>query len=91
MEILTVEEVAEFLKTKPATVRKWLRDGELPGRKIGGEWRVIRDELEAFLRALPPGGGDAVRHLCPAQDKPAARRTPVFLSASRTACRKMGD
>lgn len=57
VEVLTPEEVAEILKVTPATVRKLLRDGELPGRKIGKSWRVTRQALEAYLME-PSGDGE---------------------------------
>ena len=51
MEMLTVEEVAKVLKLSPYTVRELLKEGKLPGRKIGGgrQWRVSRDDLEVYL------------------------------------------
>ena len=47
---LTVEDTAEELQLNVQTVRKWLRQGRLPGRKIGREWRISRQELEDYLR-----------------------------------------
>lgn len=48
---LTVPEVAEILgMTKPG-VYKWLKDGVIPGYKVGGTWFVLRDELKATLAA----------------------------------------
>jgi len=38
------------------TVRQHLRTGELPGRKIGKTWRVLRSELDAWLRQPEPVG-----------------------------------
>lgn len=38
-EIVTVEEVAKYLKLKPQTVYKWAQDGRIPGTKLGKEWR----------------------------------------------------
>lgn len=48
---LTVPEVAEILSvTKPA-VYKWLRNGTIPGYKLGSTWFVLRDELKQTLAA----------------------------------------
>ncbi len=59
MELLTIEEVAAILKVKPKTVGNWLRDGKLPGIKLGGgraaEWRVEREDLEKHLQSLKTG------------------------------------
>lgn len=48
-EFLTVFEVAELCRVHPATVRNWLRAGSLPGRHIGQQWRVRREDLDRFL------------------------------------------
>ena len=53
-EVLTTEEVAQYLKMKEQTVRDLLRLRKLPGRKIGKSWRVLRSELEAWLRQPEP-------------------------------------
>lgn len=50
-EMLTVPEVAQLLgMTKPG-VYKWLREGVLPGYKVGPSWFIVRDELKETLRA----------------------------------------
>ena len=53
-ELLTVEEAAARLKMHPVTVRRMLRDGQIPGRKVGARnWRVSTAALKAFME----GGG----------------------------------
>lgn len=51
MELLTVEEAAAILKLSAYTVRRFLKEGQLRGHKIGGgkEWRIKKDDLEAYL------------------------------------------
>ncbi len=51
MELYTVDEAASILKLSAYTVRRLLREGELPGIKIGAGqlWRIRKDELEAYL------------------------------------------
>jgi len=46
---LTVEQVAEYLQLSPYTVREWIRQGKLPGRKIGRVYRVVDTELREFI------------------------------------------
>ncbi|MBU4194814.1 MAG: helix-turn-helix domain-containing protein [Actinobacteria bacterium] len=48
-EILSVEDAAEFLGISPYTVRKHARQGLIPGRKVGREWRFSRDSLLEWL------------------------------------------
>ena len=59
-DLMTAEEVAEYLRIDLTTTREMLREGKLPGRKVGRAWRVLRDELEAWLRQPEPvGDGEA--------------------------------
>ncbi len=44
-EIMTLEEVAAFLKVGEQTVYDLARRGEIPGRKVGREWRFFRHAL----------------------------------------------
>ena len=48
---LTVAEIVEQLQVHEQTVRRWLREGRLPGRNFGGRtgYRVRQRDLEAFL------------------------------------------
>ena len=48
-EVLSTAQVGEFLGIHEVTATKLLAAGKLPGRKIGGQWRVLRKNLEAFL------------------------------------------
>lgn len=49
-ETLSVEEVAQLLNISPQNTYSWLRNGVIPGYKIGNTWRVIRDELKETMR-----------------------------------------
>lgn len=55
MELLTVEEVAATLKLSPYTIRRLLKEGKLPGVKVGGgqQWRVRKSDLDAYLGNTP--------------------------------------
>ena len=55
-EVMKVEQVAAFLQMHPNAIRAMLRARKLPGRKVGVEWRVLRSELEAWLRQPEPVG-----------------------------------
>ena len=48
--ILTIEETAYILAVTPKTVRKWLRQGLIPGKKLGGRWRIHEAELVSSFR-----------------------------------------
>lgn len=47
----TVQEVAERLEVSEATVRQWIKAGELRAIDIGKGWRVSNTDLAMFLTA----------------------------------------
>lgn len=50
-EILTLEEVAAYLRVSERTVYDWANKGEIPCGKIGTTWRFKRSELEKWVDA----------------------------------------
>lgn len=48
-EILTVMEVARFLRVPKSTVYKLARVGELPASKIGKHWRFVRRDIHEWM------------------------------------------
>ena len=48
-DVLTVDELAGWLQTDVETIDKLADDGELPGRKLGDEWRFARDAVLDWL------------------------------------------
>ena len=48
-EVFTVAEVAAMLKATPAALRQRLRDGTLGGFRIGTDWRIPKEDLDAFI------------------------------------------
>jgi excisionase family DNA binding protein len=51
-EIMTVEELATYLKLDPQTIYRKFRRGELPGVKIGRAIRFKRDVIDGWLRVM---------------------------------------
>ena len=59
-ELLTVDEVADFLRVKPSTVYEWAKQGKIPASKVGRLWRFSRKDVEAWVRnggVQPHDGG----------------------------------
>ena len=48
-EILTVMEVARFLRVPKSTVYKLARLGQLPASKIGKHWRFLRRDIHDWM------------------------------------------
>ena len=48
-EILTIQEIAEYLKLNEKTAYRLASEGKLPGFKVGGSWRFKRVDLEKWI------------------------------------------
>lgn len=48
-EILTVDEVATYLKAGKRTVYRLASSGKIPAFKLGGTWRFRRAELDQWI------------------------------------------
>lgn len=48
-EILTIDEVAAYLKTGKRTVYRLAASGKFPAFKLGGTWRFRRGELDQWI------------------------------------------
>lgn len=49
--MMTIEEVANFLKVSVHSVENWANNGELGGAKLDGAWRFRRSDVDKFFRA----------------------------------------
>jgi len=65
-EILDVEGAAEALGVSRRLVLRLLREGKLPGKKVGREWRILRSAIVQWLKtpegdsSSPPWLRDAI-------------------------------
>lgn len=48
-DILTLKEVALYLKLTEKTAYRLAAEGKLPGFKVGGGWRFKREDIEAWI------------------------------------------
>ena len=48
-EILTLKEVAEYLKLADKTAYRLAAEGKLPGFKVGGSWRFKREDVLLWI------------------------------------------
>lgn len=48
-EILTLDEVAAYLKAGKRTVYRLAQQGDIPAFKLGGTWRFRRTELDRWI------------------------------------------
>ena len=48
--LFTVEELAERLDVQERTIREYLREGRLHGRKLAGRWYVTDEAIADYFR-----------------------------------------
>lgn len=48
-EIMTLKEVAEYLKLAEKTAYRLAADGTIPGFKVGGSWRFRKAVIEDWI------------------------------------------
>jgi excisionase family DNA binding protein len=51
-EVMTVKELADYLRVNRTTVYKLLRTGQLPGYRVGWEWRFNRVAIEKWQKEV---------------------------------------
>jgi excisionase family DNA binding protein len=49
-EILTIAELSEHLRVHPTTIYRLLREGRIPGFRVGSAWRFSRAAIEKWER-----------------------------------------
>ncbi len=45
-EVFTIKELSEHLRVHPTTIYRLLRQGRLPGFRVGSNWRFNRTAIE---------------------------------------------
>ena len=71
-DLMTVEQVADYLQLNKLTVYKYIRDGRLPAARLGKAYRIRLSDVDAFLeQRMTPA---RVRQAANAPAGAAARR-----------------
>jgi excisionase family DNA binding protein len=47
--LLTIPEVAGICQVCTKTVRRWIEDKRLPAARLGNQWRIRQNDLNAFI------------------------------------------
>lgn len=69
-QIFTIRELSDHLRVHPTTIYRLLRQGRLPGFRVGSNWRFSREAIEHWEREQAGGGAAAT----PPQRRRARRR-----------------
>lgn len=48
-DIMTIKEVATYLKLTEKTAYRLAAQGQIPGFKVGGSWRFKKADIEAWI------------------------------------------
>lgn len=58
-DVLTIEELSDYLKIPKSTLYKLVREGKIPCQKVGRHWRFHKEAVDAWLqsnsKATPAG------------------------------------
>ena len=60
-DVLTIEELAAYLKIPKSTLYKIVREGKIPSQKVGRHWRFRKVAIDHWLEAArgqEPAGGE---------------------------------
>jgi len=49
-EIMTVKELADYLKIAEKTAYRFASEGKVPGFKVGSAWRFKKAEIDAWIK-----------------------------------------
>ena len=52
--VLTIDELAEYLKISKSTLYKLAQEGSIPSQKVGKHWRFPKDAVDEWLRQRGP-------------------------------------
>lgn len=47
--IMTLEEVAEYLRVRPQTIYTWAQEKKIPAAKLGKEWRFRKSMIDKWF------------------------------------------
>lgn len=65
--MLAVPEAARRVQRDPETIRRWIRSGKLAARKVGTQYMIDGDDLDAYVRGVfsssPPSGAGRAQAL----------------------------
>jgi len=62
-DIMTLEEVADYLRLKPQTIYTWAQEKKIPAAKLGKEWRFKKSIIdEWYLQHLDEKFSDLIKN-----------------------------
>jgi excisionase family DNA binding protein len=50
-DLMTIEDLAAYLKVSRRTIYEWLKLNKVPALKIVGQWRFKKDKIDSWMEA----------------------------------------
>ena len=60
IQIMTIEDVAKYLRMNEATIYRYIQEGKLPAARMGRNYRVRREDVDSFFEARKVSAWDRV-------------------------------
>jgi excisionase family DNA binding protein len=64
-EVMTIDELADYLKVSKSTLYKLAQQGRVPGQKVGKHWRFNKQAIDDWISSSPgelrPNPGDRAK------------------------------
>jgi excisionase family DNA binding protein len=48
-ELMTIEDLAAYLKVSRRTIYEWLKQNKIPALKLVGQWRFKKDKIDEWM------------------------------------------
>ena len=58
-EVLTIKEVAAYLRVSSVTVWRWCQQGTIPASRVGRNWRIRRDDVLHLFETPEPDSSNS--------------------------------
>jgi len=85
LEVLTLEEVATYLRLPPDVILRQAAQGNIPGRKIEDSWRFLKVAIDQWL-SVQPGRTALLKQVGAFADDPslAELRSSIYCERGRS-------
>jgi PTS system nitrogen regulatory IIA component len=48
-ELMTIDDLAAYLKVSRRTIYEWLKQNKIPALKLVGQWRFKKDKIDEWM------------------------------------------
>jgi excisionase family DNA binding protein len=55
VNVMTLDEVAQFLHVHASTIYRMVKDRRIPAFKVGSDWRFNQESIEKWIQKLETG------------------------------------